>query len=60
MYVFGCDPQAFQDFQVFGTRNVYLLLGFIRSEKFVEVSSQVKIIFRNHTEDCYVYWFNVL
>ena len=36
------------------------LLGFIHSEKFVQVDGQVRITLRNHTKDCYIYWFIVL
>ena len=37
-----------------------LLLGFTRSEKFIQVGSQVRIALWNHTKDCHIYWFNVL
>ena len=49
--------------RIFGcweSERVVLLLGFIRSEKFIEVGSQVRIALWNHTEDCRIYWFNVL
>ena len=32
--------------------SVFLLLGFIRSENFVSIGSQVRITWRNHTTDC--------
>ena len=39
---------------------VVLLLGSTRSEKFIYVGSQVRIVLWNHTKDCHIYWFDVL
>ena len=39
---------------------VVLWLGFTRSEKFFYLGNQVRIVLWNHTEDCHIYWFDVL
>ena len=40
--------------------SVFLLFVFILSEKFVWVGSQVEITLWILTDDCNIYWFNVL
>ena len=40
--------------------NVVLQLGFIRSEKFIWIGSQIRVTLWNHAEDCQIYWFDVL
>ena len=55
MSVLRYDPRVSQDFQVSETKGVVLLLGFIRSEKFISVSGQVRITLWNHTEDCHIH-----
>ena len=58
--VLGCDHRALQDFQVLGTQ--MCCLG-ARVYSFWEVhlgGSQVRFALWNHTEDCHIYWFDVL
>ena len=40
--------------------SIVLLLGFVGSEKFVQVGSQIGITLRNHTEDCRIKWFDII
>ena len=42
------------------SESVVLLLNFLHSEKFVNVGIHVRITLWNHTEDCHIYWFDVL
>ena len=47
----------------FGCREskcVTLLFWFVRSEKFTQVSNEVRITFGNHTEKCHIHMFNEL
>ena len=37
---------------------VTLLFWLVRFEKFIQVSSQVRITLLNHTESCYIHWIN--
>ena len=56
---FGVWSSILPGFSGVGIQKVFFFLfWFVCSERFIQVGSQVQITFRNHTENCLIYWLN--
>ena len=47
-------------FRCWEPERIVLLLGIVRSEKFIQIGSQVRVVLWNHTKDCHIHGFYVL
>ena len=56
----GYDLLCCQDSRVSETRKKYFVDLVYCSEYRGQVSNQIWVTFRNHTENCHVYWFDKL